>query len=840
MSDSKRNLNKSLFILGFTAALGILGFFFGAFSTKLVFEPRGTFSAKVSQEISEDSTENTVLSLFHDSILSIIQNYYVDVERIGSKELLLMALEELKRGPELDYSFNRKSGELRVIYSGAEMLLKFPEDYTYRNLFKHSILIARFLDSQLPPAKGNGTTSPWYNKGSFLFLNGLLNALDPHSSLLNAEQYKELRQGTEGAFGGLGVVVGMRDNVLTVIKSLSGSPASRAGIKKSDQIISIGKKQTFGSTLDNLVEFMRGAPGSVVDLSLLRKGEESVSKLSLVREVINVNSVEYSIDNVGKHAFLKISIESFSSRTSQEVADVLEKAQHDNKNLAGIILDLRSNPGGLLDQAVKVSDLFLRDGRIVSTSGRRHEIEIATPNIEDNTLPMAVLINGETASASEIVAGALQDNLRAIVIGEPSFGKGSVQTIFELPGDQALKLTIARYYTPLDYSIQNVGIMPNIWLQPIKKGSENHNLLGEYRYKSENFLLNHLSPKENKIFKLPAPKMRKADYHGYYEVDEFMDYFDSDLTKDKIYQFSLKLVAMIAKDKKKVSDEIAGRSSFGMHKNSEFILNQIARFEKPLMSNLQSTHNVNWHKVDPRNSQNDDLEFTLKEQKLSAYHGENKKIEFKLRNKSSKRVSQVSVFIRSFTHSFNTHEVLVGMIEPGEEISQSLEVPIQFAEKTKKVNLYLGVALSGIPANRLSRKLLLLLKKKKRPVLTIDEELSDDGIGAVAGKLEANEKCFIKLSLKNDSETVAKGLGVSLVSLSGTQVGGFGKSVQVGDIGPNDKKEVLIPISAEKRLYLETLTLGLIVKASNLLEPIKTTFDIKSIPTQEKIGIISH
>ena len=324
--------------------------------------------------------------------------------------------------------------------------------------------------------------------------NIVLSKLDAHSSYLSSVLYKDLKEGTEGKFGGLGVLVTIKDHVLTVIEPIPKSPAYRAGVKRRDKIVAIDNIKTFGTTLDELVENMRGEPGSNVRLTLLRENQESLLKVDLKREVIEIDSVKDKILSDGEILYLKI--ESFSARTAEDIYTAIKK----HKNIKGIVLDLMDNPGGLLDQAIKVADIFLRKGEIVSTKGQSKMSFSAESNKLDSNLPLIVLVNKDSASASEIVASAIQDLNRGLLIGQPTFGKGSVQTVFELPTGEALKLTIARYYSASGRSIQRQGITPDIWLQPLEAYPQNKNILGDFRYKSERFMSYSLQQKKKIIY----------------------------------------------------------------------------------------------------------------------------------------------------------------------------------------------------------------------------------------------------------------------------------------------------------------------------------------------------
>lgn len=293
-------------------------------------------------------------------------------------------------------------------------------------------------------------------------IKGMLSNLDPHSAYLEPEDFQELQESTSGEFGGLGIEVGQEDGLLRVISPIDDTPAARAGIEAGDLILRIDGQPTKGWSLMEAVDKLRGKPGSKIELTLVREGGKPFT-LKLERAVIKVLSVKSELLEKG-YGYLRIS--QFQVNSGEEVAKALAKLQKDNGGkLGGLVLDLRNNPGGVLQAAVEVSDHFLNKGLIVYTKGRIANSELrfsADPADASQGVPLVVLINGGSASAAEIVAGALQDHKRAVLMGTDSFGKGSVQTVLPLTNDRALKLTTALYYTPNGRSIQAQGIVPDI------------------------------------------------------------------------------------------------------------------------------------------------------------------------------------------------------------------------------------------------------------------------------------------------------------------------------------------------------------------------------------------
>ena len=334
-------------------------------------------------------------------------------------------------------------------------------------------------------------------------IRGMLSGLDPHSSYLDPEEFKELRQGTTGTFGGLGIEVGMEDGFVKVIAPIDDTPAQRAGLKSGDLIIKLDEKPVQGMTINDAVKIMRGEPGTKIKLTVARKGVNKPMEFVLERAIIRVQSVKSRMLAPG---FGYVRITQFQSQTEQQMLKAIDALKDEaGGKLKGLVLDLRNNPGGVLQGSVGVADAFLNDGLVVYTDGRVKDSRMRYSAHNGDVLdgaPMVVLVNSGSASASEIVAGALQDHGRAIIMGSKTFGKGSVQSIQELANGGAIKLTTARYFTPSGRSIQAEGIMPDIELPALKVDAIEDSGLGM----KESDLAGHLDNPNGKNGKVDAPK----------------------------------------------------------------------------------------------------------------------------------------------------------------------------------------------------------------------------------------------------------------------------------------------------------------------------------------------
>jgi len=302
-------------------------------------------------------------------------------------------------------------------------------------------------------------------------INGVLQSLDPYSAYMNQELFNSMRADTQGKFGGLGIEIGMESGVVKVISPIDDTPAAKAGIKAGDYIVKIGETQVQGKSLMEAVKLMRGPVGSSIELTIRRRGEKKALVKKITREIIIVKSVE---SKILKEKIGYLRLKSFNKNSSDQLVKKIENFEK-TKKLHGYILDLRNNPGGLLTQAIDVTDFFLNDGEIVSTKGRRkmeNRRFFAKDGDRLNGKPLIVLINNGSASASEIVAGALKDHKRAIILGEKTYGKGSVQSIIPLSDGGGIRLTVSKYYLPSGASISEVGVTPDIFVQESEKNFE--------------------------------------------------------------------------------------------------------------------------------------------------------------------------------------------------------------------------------------------------------------------------------------------------------------------------------------------------------------------------------
>lgn len=434
-----------------------------------------------------DLTELRVLN----AVIVHVKDHYVEPERVNPKRMLLAGLNAIQRSVApvmIDYTEGAPTLTVRV--NDAHREFRVDDVRAPWDLSTHFRQIFAFLQENLAGSDVD------LHQIEYSAVNGMLRTLDPHTVLLTPETYTEMRMTTRGEFGGLGIVISLRDGQLTIIRPMPGTPASGAGLLRGDRVVKINEEATLNLPLNEAVSRLRGAPGSRVSVYVVREGANGWTtprRFDLIRAVIHIESVESRMlgGNVGY-----IKIKSFQGNTFEDMQRALAQL-HRQGNMRGLVLDLRDNPGGLLDQAVRISDAFLTSGVIVTTSSNdasQRDVKEAVAEGTEPNYPMVVLINGGSASASEIVAGALKNHDRALIVGQTSFGKGSVQVLYDYEEDgSALKLTIAQYLTPGDLSIQGVGITPDIAIDPMTVDAEDMDLTVDQAYLRESDLRSHLT-----------------------------------------------------------------------------------------------------------------------------------------------------------------------------------------------------------------------------------------------------------------------------------------------------------------------------------------------------------
>lgn len=559
-------------------------------------------------------------------------------------------------------------------------------------------------------------------------INGMLDALDPHSSFLSKKVYDEFKVGTRGKFGGLGIVITMKDGMLTVISPIEGTPAARAGLKAGDRIVQIGDESTINMSLTDAVNKLRGKAGTQVTIVVDREGRPS-RKVTLTRAIINIDSVKYGIVNEGNKRIGYLRVKSFQSNTYKDVKTALKSFHKDGEAIDGLILDMRNNPGGLLDIAVELADIFLPSGTIVSTVGRNDKVmdqSSAHSSDTEPNYPIIVLINEGSASASEIVAGALQAQNRAVVLGNESFGKGSVQTIIELGNDTALKLTIARYKPAGTESIQLVGVMPDVELIPVTVEGDEINLFPDKNF-TEQDLEKHL---ENKLKgdvqeKIPTYKVR---YLKPKEADEELEEESKREYSKKLFiedDFAVKLARKLIADTK-----INARN--GMLKAYSKLIDDESLSENRKIDLALNKLGIDWSKAPADGKPKLKLTHQIifdKKNVTGVTAGNKMELQLTATNTGTGSFSRLIAIGQSKEMPFLANrEFPFGLIPPGK--TRTWQVPIEIPESLATQNLTMDITFDEANGNApASTKVGMPVKALPQPSFALDYKIPAKYLG---------------------------------------------------------------------------------------------------------------
>ncbi len=637
-------------------------------------------------------------------VLSKVTHYvkenYVDPKRVRPKEMLVASLEAVEKSvPEVMVDGNAETGKLRVNVNGK---LKDYDISHVDSIWKMSWTlkdIFDFVTRNMRPVEDA-------REVEYAAVNGMLQTLDPHSVLLRPELYQEMKLSTKGEFGGLGFVIQMREGVLTVVKVLPKTPAFRAGIKKDDQILRIGEESTMNMELQQAVGKLRGPVDSKVTITVNRKGWEKPAAMTVTRALITIESIQSKLlaSNVGY-----VRVKNFQGNTTRDLGNALDELSEQVRKsgggpgIKGLVLDMRGNPGGLLEQAIQVSDLFLSSGTIVSTVGlsdKLREEKRAHADENDDAFPIAVLMNAGSASASEIVAGALKNQNRAVIIGRQSFGKGSVQVLYDnFPDDAALKLTIAKYLTPGDVSIQEVGITPDIQLLPTRVSKERVDVFAPRRTMGEADLEAHfanpangqaakkrddvqvrekpletvkyLKEEKKKDDKKTAGKGGKnvlTDSDGSAHDEELDDQLDAE-SQDEVkedFEVTFARQYLLAAPQVRRDEQIKAGKSFVAEQR---------QVEDKRIADAITGLGIDW--TAGETPKNPVLSSSLKpgsDKKITA--GETVPLELTVENKGADAVKRLRAWIESDNGYLDRREFLFGQVKPGEKKTWTVNVKI--------------------------------------------------------------------------------------------------------------------------------------------------------------------
>jgi carboxyl-terminal processing protease len=765
--------------------------------------------------------------------LKLIRDQYVEPDRVKPKEMLLSALNYVQRDVAQVIVINDNPNEVTVRVETAEK--KFRID----NVQGHWDVSARLREVFSFLQKNLRGTEVDLREVEYAACNGMLHTLDPHSVFLSPEAYKEMNVSTSGHFGGLGIVISIRDQMLTVINPMPETPAGRAGIKRHDRIVKINNESTLNMPLDDAVKRLRGDPGTKVTVWLTREGDggwANPKPFELTREVIKVRSVEHRAleNNIGY-----VKIKNFHSTTSAELEAALDDLRTKG-SLKGLVLDLRGNPGGLLDQATRVADKFLADGTLVATvsvAEGRQEKKARAPGTEP-PYPIAVLVNGSSASASEIVAGALKNHNRAVIVGQTSFGKGSVQLVFpDVTSEKAaLKLTISQYLTPGDVSIQGVGVTPDIELDPMTVDDLEMDLTIQKDGLRERDLSAHLTngraatgakPMQTVRYQLTSVDREEMRERGGETDDEFKVDFPIRFARD--------LASRVPQGAGRVQQVEAAKDFIEQVRKDE--LNKVAAELSKLGYDWSDAPDPS---VGPAKG---DYEVKVETDRPenAVVAGESMNLSVTVKNNGKAPIHRLRASLESDSPYFDGKELIFGKIGPGQ--TKTSKVPLGWCEvEGRKVGSTKPRAANAkrvckIPMDAHSRsdgvkvkfeaagahepnaaEIRPTIRSLERPLFQYAYQIVDDRDGNGDGRIQRGEGVTMYLTVKNVGKGRSFETQANIANLSGDGLLLRAGRFDVSNMNPGDVRKVAFTFDVQQQLQETEASLSLSVTDRDLRE----------------------
>jgi len=705
--------------------------------------------------------ELAALEVFNRVLLQLQENY-VDSSRFEPKTMIVTTLDEIQKSvPELLLSFDRdvKDNPSKVLVQIGAKSKEFNLD-TVASLWELSLKLKEillFIQADLPEDVKSKDIE-------YVAINGLLSTLDPHSMIISSELYRDMSEGNRGKFGGLGIMVRMIDGVLVLMEPMPGNPpAVKAGMKAGDQILSIDGVPTLNMNLQEAVDLLKGEPATSVKLSVMRKGWKEAKNITVVREEISIASIV--ADDLGdKVAYIKI--KGFQSNSQADLIKELDALDKKMGGIGALILDLRGNPGGLFDQAVMIADDFLNEGVIVTTEGsskRYRKPYTASARLTQAFYPLIVLIDSSSASASEIVAGALKNLNRAIVMGDTSFGKGSVQVLYELQDKSALKLTIAQYLTPGDQSIQSVGIVPDIQLLPMRVKSDEEDIYSKSWVRREHSLGGHLDNEKANKNVVPSYSLRFISNRLALPSDEFDA--DSELTLDDVE----KIIAATPKDEKPADNpEVKLAKHILLAANGKYKRDELLELYSSIGPELQASEDkelvarlknngIDWsageNPADPKirlyiHTERSDNRFDA---------GEKYDISATVENLGDQPLYRIVGISESSLKRVDDKEFIFGKIAPKQKITRSIKSSTSTAQNSRvdkfSVKLYADSGSANLGSALLEESVYITTEQRAQPYFSINYSIIDkDKSGAGNSLLDENEELTLRVWVQNIGE----------------------------------------------------------------------------------------
>ncbi|TVM02952.1 MAG: hypothetical protein CV087_07695 [Candidatus Brocadia sp. WS118] len=743
-------------------------------------------------------------------VSSYVNRLYVDPERIKTVEMLKEALAwEERIVPEVLADFSESTNTEKVTVDDISKTFDLSKIHRSKDMVEILHDALTFINANRQPSEVITASDIEYTA-----INGMLTQLDPHSIILPPKEFDEFKIGTTGKFGGLGMVVGLRDGVLTVISPIDGTPAARAGMKAGDKIVEIDGESTVNMNLTESVGKLRGDPGTDVTLSVLTEKAAQSKLVTLKREIIVIPTVESaSVD--GDLGYIKI--RNFQDDTSQCLNDHLKRLKSSNEKLRGLIIDLRNNSGGLLDQAIEVADKFLERGAIVITvgpSGHPREVAEARKTDTDEALyPIVVLVDAGSASGAEIVAGALKENDRAIIVGDRSFGKGSVQQLIELMDGSALKLTIAKYLTPLSTDIQSVGITPDIKLVPVTVANDHINLFRGIVALREEDLKQHLD--EHRKDETPFATLKY-----YLETKEKDKDKDADKPEEpeeeaedpyKLPDFNTDLHIIFAK-KLLARADTWQRDTF--LQNSSSVIEETAKTEEKKIAQALQKLDIDWSAGTSTEKVKTNISFSTTPANGRVKAGD--KITFTI---SAANIGEFPLYqLRGISSSknslFDKIEFILGKIDAGgtKSYSTTVEIPKSALDREDEVTIKFEELNRRNPKDI---KLNIVTEALPRPLFAYSYQIldivKDSSKNNGDGLIQRGEDIEVLISVKNIGEGAAEKNVISVRDLSNKEVFVKNGRAEIGSLNPGERKEAVLSFFIKETVLADKFSMDMII-----------------------------
>jgi len=771
---------------------------------------------EVRDEAAYDLTELRVMN----RVILHTKNHYVEPERIEPRRMLLAGLNSVQRtvAPVL-VEYEEGQSHLTLHVDNQQQRFRVDDVDSPWTLSARYREIFGFLQENL-----SGEEDLELRDVEYAAINGMLRTLDPHSVLLTPEVYEEMRMSTRGEFGGLGIVISIRDGQLTIIRPMDGTPAGRAGLHRMDRIVRINDESTLNMPLSEAVNRLRGPPGSQVTIYVTREGDGGWNRprrFDLTRAVIHIESVESRMlgDNVGY-----IRIKSFQGNTHEDMRRHL--AQLHRQDMSGLVLDLRDDPGGLLEQAVRVADTFLPSGTIVTTSSNdpaQRDEKFARREGTEPNYPMVVLVNGGSASASEIVAGALKNHDRALIVGQRTFGKGSVQVLYDYEDGSALKLTIAQYLTPGDVSIQGVGINPDIGIDPMTVDRQDMDLAVDQQYLRESDLASHLTNANARATQPPDTVLR---YFLPREVRERLresapdEREENEEEQEFLLRFS-RLLLMNAR-----SSGHASRRQ--MLADAESVITTVRNEEMAHVARELSELGVNWSEGDDQGASDVRVEVSTSADDNTGRAGEPFDLRVRVTNEGSAPLYQLRAETESDYALFDGRELVFGRLNPGEtrEWSTTLgrcetendrrvcRLPRNLPDRADGIEVQFHELHDHVPD---PAEIRVQVESLPRPRFSYQLQVADVA-GNGDGRVQRGERVNIFMHLRNTGTGRTFETQANLRNLSGRGIMLRGGRFRIDDIQPGEERTVTFSFEVLQDFDRETAKLEVSVVDTDLRE----------------------